>query len=123
MSADQLAAADWIAEHTPERSVFVTDDWIIAPTDPAGRLRLTTFGPYVANLGYDPGPRQEAITRIRCGGSTDAAADLMRELGAQYVIPSGGIGCEAPVDFGASPQFEEVYANESVTIYRLSSAP
>ncbi len=54
LSADQLAAAAWIADNTPERSVFVTDDWIISPTDPAGRLRLTTFGPYVANLGYDP---------------------------------------------------------------------
>jgi hypothetical protein len=121
MSTDQLAAAAWIAEHTPERSVFVTDDWIIAPTDPAGRLRLATFGPYVANLGYDPGPRAEEINRIRCGGDAEEAAALMRRLGARYVLPAGA-GCEAPVDFGSSPLFEEVYANGSVTIYRLREA-
>jgi hypothetical protein len=122
MSTDQLAAAAWIAEDTPERSVFVTDGWIIAPTDPAGRLRLTTFGPYVANLGYDPGPREEQINRIRCGGNVEEAAVLMHQLGADYVI-SAGAGCEAPVDFGASPLFEDVYTNGSVTIYRLSSEP
>jgi hypothetical protein len=121
MSADQLAAAAWIAEHTPERSVFVTDDWIIAPTDPAGRLRLTTFGPYVANLGYDPGAREHDIDRIRCGGNVEEAADLMRRLGADYVLPAGA-GCEAPVDFAASPLFERVYANATVTIYRLRDA-
>ena len=121
MSTDQLAAAAWIAEHTPERSVFVTDDWIIAPTDPAGRLRLATFGPYVANLGYDPRPREEAIDRIRCGGDSEEAAALMRQLGADYVLPAGA-GCEAPVDFGASPLFERVYANDSVTIFRLREA-
>jgi hypothetical protein len=123
MSADQLAAADWIATHTPERSVFVTDGWIISPTDPAGRLRLTTFGPYVANLGYDPGRREALIKEIRCGGDPVHAAAVMADLGATYVFPAGGPDCERPTDFAASPLFEEAYANGSVTIYRLSSVP
>jgi hypothetical protein len=123
MTTDQLAAASWIAERTPERAVFVTDDWIISPTDPAGRLRLTSFGPYIANLGYDPAERQAAIQAIRCGGDAQAAASLMRELGASYVFPSGGSSCEAPVDFASSDLFEEVYANQTVRIFRLSSAP
>jgi hypothetical protein len=123
MSTDQLAAATWIAEETPERAVFVTDDWIISPTDPAGRLRLTSFGPYIANLGYEPAEREAAIRTIRCGGDPEAAAALMREYGATYVIPAGGPPCEGPVDFAASDLFEEAYANQTVRIFRLSSAP
>jgi hypothetical protein len=123
LSTDQLAAATWIAAETPERAVFVTDDWIISPTDPAGRLRLSSFGPYIANLGYDPAERQAALHAIRCGGDAEAAAALMRQYGAAYVFPTGGPGCEAPVDFAASPLFDEAYANQTVRIFRLSSAP
>ncbi|MGH2484248.1 MAG: hypothetical protein ACRDE9_07310 [Candidatus Limnocylindria bacterium] len=123
LSTDQLAAATWIAAETPERAVFVTDDWIISATDPAGRLWLTSFGPYIANLGYDPGVRQAALHAIRCGGDAEVAAALMRQYGAAYVFPTGGPGCEAPVDFAASPLFEEAYANQTVRIFRLSSAP
>ena len=39
------------------------------PPTSAGRLRLTTFGPYVANLGYDPLARDALIDGIRCGGT------------------------------------------------------
>jgi len=123
MGGDQLAAAAWIADHTPERSVFVTDDWIISPTDPAGRLRLTSYGPYVANLGYDAAERVAFVEAIRCGGSPEVAADLMRQLGATYVIGSTAPDCAMPVDFAASSQFEEVYAEGAVTIFHLSSAP
>jgi hypothetical protein len=123
MHAEELAAADWIATHTPEGSVFVTDAWIISPTDPAGRLRLTTFGPYVRNLGYDPRPREDAIDRIRCAGSADDAADLMQQFGAQYVIPARGIVCAAPVDFAASSRFDEVYENGTLRIFRLNARP
>jgi hypothetical protein len=120
---EELAAAAWIAEETPPGSVFVTDDWIIAPTDPAGRLRLTGFGPYVDNLGYDSGARQVLVEEIRCGGDADRAADLMTELGASYVFPTAGADCAEPVDFGASDRFEEAYREGSLVIYRLSSAP
>jgi hypothetical protein len=123
LRADELAAAAWIAEETPQGSVFVTDDWIISPTDPAGRLRLTGFGPYVDNLGYASAPRQALVKEIRCGGDAGRAAELMTELGATYVFPAAGSACAAPVDFGASDQFEEAYREGSLVIYRLSSAP
>ncbi len=119
MSSDQLAAATWIAEETPERAVFVTDDWIIAPTDPVGRLRLTSFGPYIANLGYHPGARQAAVRAIRCGGDAARAAELMRSFGAEYVIAEEGPNCEAPVDFAASDEFTEAYTNRTVRVFRL----
>ena len=44
---DEVAASDWIAANTPERSIFVTNGWLNSPTDPAGRLRVLTFTPYV----------------------------------------------------------------------------
>ena len=123
MRTDELVAAEWIADHTPQSSVFVTDEWIISPTDPAGRLRLMSFAPYVANLGYDPSARQALIAEIRCGGDAERSARLMEELGATYVFPTGGGGCAAPVDFAGSPLFEAAYREGSVVIYRLSSAP
>jgi hypothetical protein len=81
-----------------------------------------TFAPYVANLGFDPDLRLAQIDVIRCGGDEARAAEIMTELGATYVIPAGG-DCPDPVAFAQSPLFEQVYANGSVTIYRLSSAP
>jgi hypothetical protein len=119
LTTDQLAAARWIATHAPERAVFVTDDWIISPTDPAGRLRLTSFGPYVANLGYDQAEREVTVHFIRCGGDARVSATLMGRYGAEYVIPEHGPTCESPVDFGASDLFAEAYSNPTVTIYRL----
>jgi hypothetical protein len=119
MSSDQLAAATWIAEDTPEDAVFVTDDWIIAPTDPVGRLRLTSFGPYIANLGYHPAARQTAVREIRCGGDAARAAELMRAFGAEYVIAEEGSSCAAPVDFAASDEFTEAYTNRTVRVFRL----
>jgi len=123
MGPDDVAAARWIAADTPARSVFVTDAWIIAPTDPAGRLRLATFGPYLANLGIDPTLRLDAITVTRCGGDAERAARTMVDLGAQYVIADLSAGCARPVDFAASSRFTEVYASGSVRIYLLSSSP
>jgi hypothetical protein len=120
LTRHELAAAKWIAANTPERSVFVTDGWVTSPTDPAGRLRLTTFGPYVANLGYSPDERIAAVESIYCAGNPDLSARLMRSLEAQYVIdalrPSP---CPAPTNFAAGP-YEQVYANESLRIWRLT---
>ena len=39
--------------------MFIIDANINSPVDLAGRLRITTFGPYVSNLGYDPAPREK----------------------------------------------------------------
>ena len=47
-----VEAANWIAANTPDRAVFATDGWLNSPTDPAGRLRLITYTPYIANLGF-----------------------------------------------------------------------
>ena len=73
LTRDELDAAAW-ARTTPERSVFVTDGWLHAFTDPAGRLRLSTFGPYVANLGYDADARAAEVAEIYCGGVGGRAA-------------------------------------------------
>ena len=112
-------AGHWIAANTPERSVFITDPNINSPVDLAGRLRITTFGPYAANLGYDPDPRAADTRAIYCDGP-DAAAEKMATYSATYVLSAGG-QCDAAAgtDFSSSPLFETVYQNDRVTIWRL----
>jgi hypothetical protein len=123
LSADELAASTWIAANTPGNATFATDGWLNSPTDPAGRLRLTTFGPYVANLGYDPDVRARQINEIYCGGEATRSAAVLRELSATYVIEAARPApCEAPVDFSKSEAFTRVYANPSLVIYRLTDA-
>jgi hypothetical protein len=117
-----VAAGRWIEENTPDRAVFVTDDFINSPVDLAGRLRITTFGPYVSNLGYDPAPREADVNAIYCDGP-EVAANRMAVYGATYVLSSGGIlECDddEPTDFGASPSFETVYDLDGVSVWRLA---
>jgi hypothetical protein len=110
LSSADLAAAEWVAANTPPDAVFVTDGWVNSLTDAAGRKRLTTFGPYIANLGFSPDERISHVTTIYCGGDPDLSADLMRRYGATHVIDGGRPQpCGAEVDFGASPAFELVY--------------
>jgi len=116
----QETAARWIAANTPERSVFVTDDFINSPVDLAGRMRISTFGPYVSNLGYDPAPRSRDTKAVYCDGPT-VAAERMAVYGATYVLSSGGNPCDgaAGTDFGSSPLFETVYDQDGVRVWRL----
>jgi len=121
----QERAARWIAANTPERSVFVTDDYINSPVDLAGRLRISTFGPYVSNLGYDPEPRAEDTRAVYCDGP-DVAAERMATYAATYVLSSGGNPCADGggngTDFASSPLFETVYDEDGVTVWRLVPA-
>ena len=123
LSADELAASGWIAANTPQDAVFATDGWLNSPTDPAGRLRLTTFTPYIANLGYDPGLRTGQVNQIYCSGSATRSAEVLGQLHASYVMAEGlPSPCDAPVDFSSSHVFDRVYANRSLVIYRLAGA-
>ncbi len=119
----QETASHWIAANTPERSVFVTDAFINSPIDLAGRLRISTFGPYVSNLGYDPARRATDTTAIYCDGPAVAAA-RMAIYRATYVLSSGGVPCEgAPgTDFSSSALFTTVYDADGVTIWRLAGS-
>jgi len=120
-SNDELAAAAWAAEGTPPGSVFVTDGGLNSFTDAAGRLRLMTFQPYVANLGYDPDARVEQIREIYCAGDPARSAALMRELGATYVVDAGRPSpCDAPVDFTATPELTLAYENPSLRVWQLA---
>jgi hypothetical protein len=119
----QETAARWIAANTPERSVFVTDAFINSPVDLAGRLRISTFGPYVSNLGYDPAPREADTRAIYCDGP-EVAAERMAKYHATYVLSSGGVPCDGDpgTDFSSSLLFRTVYAQDGVTVWRLAGS-
>jgi hypothetical protein len=110
LSTSELAAARWVSAKTPGDAVFVTDGWVNSLTDAGGRRRLTTFGPYIANLGYPPDERIADVAEIYCGGDAERSAELMRRYGATYVIDGGRPEpCARPVDFARSASFELAY--------------
>ena len=117
-------AARWIEVNTPDRSVFVTDAFINSPIDLAGRLRISTFGPYAANLGYDPTQRDIDTKAIYCDGP-EAAATTMGRYEATYVLSSlGQPECDdgVPTDFTGSLLFEPVYDLDGVLVWHLAGA-
>jgi hypothetical protein len=116
----EVEAADWIAANTPERSVFVTNGWLNSPTDPAGRLRVLTFTPYIANLGYPPDARSALVDRIYCDGTAGEAADLARSLGATYLLDTGPPRSCQPTIFDGSPDWELAYDRSGVRIWRVT---
>jgi len=120
LSGPHERAARWIESSTPPGSVFVTEAWVNSPVDLAGRLRVTSFGPYVANLGLDAEARAIDVRRVFCGGDTEAA-EVMARYGASYVLSPGGLldcGEQLATDFSSSPLFDTVYRLEGVTIWR-----
>jgi len=119
LSRADLDAARWVSLNTPADAVFVTDGWVNSLTDAAGRKRLTTFGPYVANLGYRPDERISDVLTIYCGGDASLSAELMRRYGSTFLVDGARPQpCTAPVDFSTSPNFELVY-NAGPLIWRL----
>ncbi|HEX2193707.1 MAG TPA: DUF2298 domain-containing protein [Candidatus Limnocylindria bacterium] len=121
LSTAELRAAEWIARSTPAGSVFATDGWLNSPTDPAGRLRLLTFTPYVANLGYDPDQREQQLFEVYCGGDPAHSAALLRELGADYVVDSRRpAACVTPTDFAGARGLEQAYAADGIAIWRVT---
>jgi hypothetical protein len=119
-----VAAADWMAANTPERSVFATDGWLNSPTDPAGRLRLLTYTPYVANLGFDPSERAEQLREIYCAGDLDRTVAVMRQLGATYLLDSGRPGdCATPTEFVEGRDLHKVYENDALRIWQVVNPP
>jgi hypothetical protein len=121
LTHDELDAAAWVAVNTPGQSVFVTDGWLNALTDPAGRLRLLTYTPYIANLGFDADQRVQQVHDIYCAGDAARSAAIMRELHADYLVDAARPQpCPSPTDFASSDSFARIYANPSVRIYRLA---
>ncbi len=121
LTGGQETAARWIAANVPERTVFITEAFINSPVDLAGRLRVTSFGPYVANLGFDPDVRAADVQRAYCDGDAAAQA-VMARYGATYVLSNGGVlDCAGgnQTDFAASPLFRTVYDADGVSIWQL----
>jgi hypothetical protein len=115
-----MAAAEWIAANTPERSVFATDGWLNSPTDPAGRLRLLTYTPYIANLGFDPDERAAQVHEIYCAGDLARSVAVMRRLSATYLLDQGRPeNCQTPTEFVEGTQLHKVYENDALRIWQV----
>jgi hypothetical protein len=118
-----VAAYRWIEANTPPDAVFATDGWLNSPTDAAGRLRLITYEPYVANLGFDPSERAAQVRQIYCAGSLEQTAAVMRQLGASYLLDAGRPGdCTTPTEFVEGPILHRVYENPALRIWQLTDA-
>jgi uncharacterized membrane protein len=125
MSVGQERAAQRIARDTPERPIFVTDAYINSPVDLAGRLRVTSLGPYVANLGFNPDQRATDVHSVYCDG-VEQAARIMARYGATCVPSSGGLlECSGhqPTACGTSALFDTVYASDGTEVWRLRNDP
>jgi hypothetical protein len=121
LTGPEEQAARWIAANVPPRTVFLTEAFINSPVDLAGRLRITSFAAYVANLGFDPRTREADVTLAYCGGDV-AAERVMKRYNATYALSPGwyvDCGDATPTDFGASPLFQTVYDAGGVGIWRL----
>ena len=123
LSAAEVDAEQWIVDHTPQASVFVTNGWLNSPTDAAGRLRLMTFSPYVANLGYDPDERLAQIDRIYCGNDPADAARIARSLGAGYLLDTGPPrSCAPRTEFEGAADWTLVFSEPGVRIFVVAEA-
>ena len=120
---NSVEAADWIADNTPERAVFATDGWLNSPTDAAGRLRLITYTPYIANLGFDPQLRDEQVRSIYCTGNLADTVRVMRELGAGYLLDLGRPSdCATPTEFVEGAELHKVFENAGLRIWQLNGS-
>jgi Uncharacterized membrane protein (DUF2298) len=118
-----VEAANWIAANTPDAAIFATDGWLNSPTDAAGRLRLITYTPYIANLGFDPEQRAEEVRTIYCTGDMRDTASMMRQLGATYLLDSGRPSdCATPTEFAEGPELHRVFENAALRIWQLNGS-
>ena len=107
----------------PSGAVFATDGWLNSPTDAAGRLRLITYTPYIANLGFDPDQRAEEVRTIYCTGDMRDTAAMMRQLGATYLLDSGRpCDCATPTEFAEGPELHKVFENAALRIWQLNGS-
>ena len=93
--------------------MFVTDGWLNSPTDPAGRLRVLTFTPYIANLGYRPGRARAAqVDAIYCAGDLRAAP--RPDAAAGRHVPAGQRPAQRlrhADQFAEGPRLDKVFEN------------
>ena len=117
LTQDDLSAATWIRANTTPRDVFLTEAFINMPTDLAGRLRLLTFTPYVANYALNPTDREKDTQTAFCGTAKEAAA-VMKKYGARYILYRGQQSSCSHA-YRADPRFEKAFSKGLVEIYRV----
>ena len=121
LSADELAAGNWIMANTPKDAVFVTSDQHNSPVDSVGgRPRLLGYPGWTNAYNLPSEQRLADIKTVYCGSPEQATA-AMSKYGARYVYFSdaerGAFKCGFPS--ANSTAFEPVFSQGSVQIYRM----
>ena len=101
--------------------MFITDAFINSPVDLAGRLRITTFRPYVSNLGTTRRRARRTRPRSTAMARTSRPSAWRATARRTCCRAAASLDCDdgEPTDFGASDRFETVYDADGVTIWRL----
>lgn len=115
------ALLSWIAQSTPERSIFLAPEALMDPVTLAGRF--TYVGPtyYLSVMGYDPDGRR-AVMKSFLEHPDERSVRLMKDQGVSFVI----IPAVSMPDYPYSPDMEFfvshamlVYADATYRVYRL----
>ena len=138
VTAEDVAAMDWIARHTPADARFVinTHYWqsgVRRGTDGGWWLtmladRATTL-PCVICYPEDGGRTQDAVNELAAAVEDSAASDAplgdaalrarLRAAGAEYVYVGAKGGPLMPESLDGRPYLETLYVNGPVRVYRL----
>lgn len=83
---DRPEAIEWIDDNTEGDAMFLTTHGDLYTTPAlAGRRLFLGYEPWVGSAGYEPEPRAQIIGQIYNAPSREAACELLREHGLDYV--------------------------------------
>lgn len=120
LSADQVAAAEFIVENTEPDSLFLTST---AHTNPvsvlAGRNILCGPGMYLYYHGVDYGEREALVAQMYAGGPVFEM--YAEEYGIDYVYISGAEFSSYSVNYTYfAENYPLVYQQEDISIFQIS---
>lgn len=118
-SSEELRAGEWIAENTPQESVFATSNSHASPVDAVGgRLRLLGYAGWMANYGFGYQARERVVAKAYCGSAAERKSAFGEmEISFLYAGPKEREAYKC--DYEKTGLVQKVFENEAVKIYRV----